>query len=76
MRDLYDGSAAISDSRLYPPLTTGKLRQTGFPDWTQSDFDLETLCQILAFWWLQFGEVSRQQLGKDVPEVAGDGQLM
>lgn len=51
-------------------MTTTQFRQRLLPDTSQSDLDLETLSDVHAFWRLQFGKVSRQQLGKDGSKVA------
>ena len=52
------------------PLTTAEFRERLLPYSAQAHLDLKTLHEVLAFWWLQLGEVAWEQLREDGTEVA------
>jgi hypothetical protein len=52
------------------PLTTAELRQTLLPDAAELHLDFKTLREVHPFWWLEFGEISRQELGEYPTKIA------
>lgn len=50
-------------------MTTTQLSQTLFPNRTKPHFDFQTVHEVLAFWRLQLGEVTFEQLTEDTTKV-------
>jgi hypothetical protein len=49
-------------------LTTAELSQALFPDGAEPNLDLQTLHEILPFWWDKLSKVSWQKIFEDFAE--------